>query len=235
MAQAPRHIAIIMDGNGRWAAARGLPRIEGHRRGADALRATVRAAAQAGVGVLTVFGFSSENWRRPAAEIDGLMALLRHTLRAEAGALHKNNVRLRVIGDRAGLPGDVVGAIEEAESRTAGNDGLTLVVALNYGGRADIVRAASALAQAGGPFTEEGLAARLETARLPEVDLLIRTSGEQRVSNFLLWPCAYAELYFTDTLWPDFGAQALGAALEDLARRERRFGALEARREGQGS
>ena len=226
MGALPQHIAIIMDGNGRWASARGLPRLAGHRAGAQALERVARAAAEAGVTHLTVFGFSTENWRRPAAEVEGLMGLLRHYLRAEVATLHKNDVVLRVIGDRAGLPDDIVALIENAESLTAGNGGLRLTIALNYGGRADIVQAARALAAAGGPWTQDALAAHLWTAGLPPPDLLIRTAGERRLSNFLLWDLAYTELYFTDVLWPDFGADDVRTALEAFARRERRFGGL---------
>jgi undecaprenyl diphosphate synthase len=228
MAPAPQHVAIIMDGNGRWAAARGLPRLAGHRAGAQALERTARAAADAGVTHLTVFGFSTENWRRPAQEVEGLMGLLRHYLRAEVATLHKNNVALRVIGDRAGLADDIVALMDNAQRLTAGNGGLRLTIALNYGGRADMVQAARALAQAGGPWTEGALAAHLHTAGMPAPDLLIRTAGERRLSNFLLWDLAYTELYFTDVLWPDFGADDVRAALEDFAGRERRFGGLSA-------
>ncbi|HBH27112.1 MAG TPA: di-trans,poly-cis-decaprenylcistransferase [Rhodospirillaceae bacterium] len=222
----PQHVALIMDGNGRWAARRGLPRIEGHRRGAGALLGLVSCAARDGVKTLTVFGFSTENWHRPPQEVEGLMALLRHYLKAEVTELHTNNVLLRVIGDRAALPPDIVTLIQDAEALTAGNAGLVLVVALNYGGRADILRACQRLAAAGGPWREDALAGHLYTAGLPPPDLLIRTAGERRLSNFLLWDLAYTELHFTDVLWPDFGEADWRAALADFARRERRFGGL---------
>lgn len=230
----PRHVAIIMDGNGRWARARGLPRTAGHRKGVEAVRRTVEAAADLGVGYLTLFGFSSENWRRPADEVGELMRLLRHYLRAETADLHKNNVRLRVIGDREGLAPDIVTLIENAEDLTRLNDKITVVIALNYGGRNEILRAAHGLAR---DCAERGIAPDLArvgklfpdylmTADIPDPDLLIRTSGERRISNFMLWQCAYAELLFIDTLWPDFARKDLEAALSDYARRERRFGCV---------
>jgi undecaprenyl diphosphate synthase len=228
----PRHIAIIMDGNGRWAKARGLPRIAGHRRGAEAVRRTLVAAAELGIPYLTLFGFSSENWRRPAGEIDDLMGLLRHYLRGEIADLHKNGVRLRVIGDRRRLSYDIVAMIENAEALTRDNRGVNLTVALSYGGRAEIVAAVQAIAAevAAGDLAaaavDEALFARhLFTADLPDPDLLVRTSGEQRISNFLLWQCAYAELVFTKTLWPDFGRADLEQAIAEYGGRERRYGA----------
>lgn len=228
----PRHIAIIMDGNGRWAKARGLPRIAGHRHGAEAVRRTVEAAGALGIPYLTLFGFSSENWKRPHAEIDDLMGLLRHYLRGEIAELHRNGVRLRVIGEVARLAPDIVTLIDDASDLTAGNRGVNLTVALSYGGRGEIVaavRAIAAQAAAGtlGPAAiDEGLISRhLFTAELPDPDLLIRTSGEQRISNFLLWQCAYAELVFTKTLWPDFGRRDLEQAIADYGARERRYGA----------
>ncbi len=228
----PRHVAIIMDGNGRWAQAHGLPRIAGHRRGAEAVRRTLTAAADLGVPYLTLFGFSSENWKRPFAEVDDLMGLLRHYLRGEIAELHKNGVRLRVIGDRARLAADIVSMIANAEALTRNNRGVNLTVALSYGGRAEIVAATRAIAAkaAAGELTleavgEDLIAGHLFTADLPDPDLLIRTSGEQRLSNFLLWQCAYAELVFTKTLWPDFGRDDLEAAIADYCCRERRYGA----------
>ncbi len=228
----PRHIAIIMDGNGRWAAARGLPRVIGHRKGAEALRRTIKAAADLGIPYLTLFGFSSENWKRPPSEVDDLMGLLRHYLRGEIAELHRQGVRVRVIGDRGRLAPDIVTLIENAEGLTRDNGGVNLTVALSYGGRAEIVAATRAVARkaAAGKvdpeaIDEEMIAHHLFTADLPDPDLLIRTSGEQRISNFLLWQCAYAELVFTRTLWPDFGRADLEQAIADFGCRERRYGA----------
>jgi undecaprenyl diphosphate synthase len=228
----PRHIAIIMDGNGRWAQARGLPRIAGHRRGAEAVRRTVTAAGELGISYLTLFGFSSENWKRPLAEVDDLMGLLRHYLRGEIAELHRNGVRLRVIGDFSRLAPDIVTLIANAEALTHDNSGVKLTVALSYGGRAEIVTAVRALAQkavvgdlAPSAIDEDVISRHLLTADMPDPDLLIRTSGEQRISNFLLWQCAYAELVFTKTLWPDFGRADLEQAIADYGGRERRYGA----------
>jgi undecaprenyl diphosphate synthase len=228
----PRHIAIIMDGNGRWAQARGLPRIAGHRRGAEAVRRTVTAAAELGVEYLTLFGFSSENWKRPLTEIDDLMGLLRHYLRGEIAELHRGNVRLRVIGDRGRLAPDIVTLITNAEALTRDNSGISLTIALSYGGRAEIVAAVRYLAAkaASGALAPEAIddqaiSRHLFTADIPDPDLLIRTSGEQRISNFLLWQCAYSELIFTPTLWPDFGQVDLEQAIADYGGRERRYGA----------
>ncbi|HEV2162461.1 MAG TPA: isoprenyl transferase [Stellaceae bacterium] len=228
----PTHVAIIMDGNGRWAKARGLPRIAGHRAGAEAVRRTLTASVELGIKYLTLFGFSSENWKRPADEVSDLMGLLRHYIRGEIAELHRNGVRLRVIGDRAKLPTDVVGMIDNAETLTAGNDRLNLSIALSYGGRAEIARAARRLAEdvaagrlAPGAIDEDTFAARLLTAGIPDPDLLIRTSGEQRISNFLLWQTAYAELVFTPTLWPDFAKGDLEKAVRDFHGRDRRYGA----------
>jgi len=228
----PRHIAIIMDGNGRWAQARGLPRIAGHRRGAEAVRRTLTAAADLGIPYLTLFGFSSENWKRPLEEVDDLMGLLRHYLRGEIAELHRNGVRLRVIGDRARLAPDIVTLIANAEALTRDNPGVNLTIALSYGGRAEIVAAVQTIAAKAvdGALTpnaiDEGAISRhLFTADIPDPDLLIRTSGEQRISNFLLWQCAYSELVFTKTLWPDFGRADLEQAIEDYGGRERRYGA----------
>ena len=227
----PRHIAIIMDGNGRWARGRGLPRIAGHRRGADAVRRTVAAAGEIGIPYLTLFGFSSENWKRPLNEVDDLMGLLRHYLRGEIAELHGNGVRLRVIGDKGRLAPDIVAMIDNAEKLTRDNGGINLTVALSYGGRAEIAAAARAIAAgvSSGKLPldavdEELIGRHLFTADLPDPDLLIRTSGEQRISNFLLWQCAYAELVFTKTLWPDFGRSDLEQAITDYCCRERRYG-----------
>jgi undecaprenyl diphosphate synthase len=227
----PAHVAIIMDGNGRWAKARGLPRIAGHRRGAESVRRTVTAAAELGISYLTLFGFSSENWKRPSGEIDELMALLRVYLRGEIADLHKNGVRVTIIGDRTRLAPDIVTLIANAEALTRNNTRLTLIVALSYGGRHDIVQAAQRLAAevAAGRLTPDAIdetrfADYLFTAGIPDPDLLIRTSGEQRISNFLLWQTAYTELVFVDTLWPDFGASDLEKAVREFHGRDRRYG-----------
>ncbi len=227
----PRHIAIIMDGNGRWAERRSLPRFAGHRAGVEAVREVVRACSALNVGVLTLFAFSSENWRRPRIEVTLLMRLFTSALAREARRLHGANVRLRVIGGRAAFPARLQRAIADAEELTRGNTGLELVVAANYGGRWDIAEAARELARrvargelAPDAIDEALLGSALSLADLPEPDLFIRTGGEQRISNFLLWQLAYCELYFTDTLWPDFGVAALQQALGSFARRQRRFG-----------
>jgi undecaprenyl diphosphate synthase len=228
----PRHIAIIMDGNGRWAKSRGLPRIAGHRSGAEAARRAVRAAAELGVPYLTLFGFSSENWRRPSTEIQDLMGLLRHYLHGEIAELHRSGVRLKVIGELGRLAPDILDLIEHAEAVTRDNSRITLTIALSYGGRAEIVAAVQALAAevasgdlAAASIDEECFARHLFTAQLPDPDLLIRTSGEQRISNFLLWQCAYSELFFTKTLWPDFSKSDLEQAIDEFRGRERRYGA----------
>ncbi|HKT19388.1 MAG TPA: isoprenyl transferase [Stellaceae bacterium] len=227
----PAHVAIIMDGNGRWAKARGLPRIQGHRRGAEAVRRTVTAAAELGIAYLTLFGFSSENWKRPSDEVDDLMALLRVYLRGEIAELHRQGVRVRVIGERKRLAPDIVTLIANAEQLTQDNSRLNLTVALSYGGRHDIVQAARRLAAevkagrlAPEAIDEAQFAAHLYTAGIPDPDLLIRTSGEQRISNFLLWQTAYTELVFVDTLWPDFGASDLETAVRVFHGRDRRYG-----------
>jgi undecaprenyl diphosphate synthase len=232
MGRPPAHVAIIMDGNGRWARARGLPRVAGHKRGADAVRRTIRAAAEIGIRYLTLFGFSSENWKRPADEVNDLMGLLRHYLRAELAELHQNGVRIRVIGDRSRLAPDIVSLIENAETTTAANSGLTLIVALSYGARAEIAMAVRSLARrlaageiAPSDIDEDAVAASLWTQAIPDPDLIIRSSGEKRLSNFLLWQSAYSELVFVDTLWPDFGKDDLVAAIHEFHRRERRYGA----------
>lgn len=232
----PRHVAIIMDGNGRWAAARGLPRSEGHRRGVEALRRTVRAAGEIGIGVLTIFSFSAENWSRPLAEVRDLMGLLRRFIRHDLADLHRNNVRVRVIGEREELAPDIRRLLEEAEELTRENDGLTLVVAFNYGGRQEIARAAQRIAAeiAEGRLpiqavTAELIGSHLDAPDLPDPDLIIRTSGEQRLSNFLLWQAAYSEFVFVPTYWPDFDRSTLEGAIAEYQRRERRFGGLVAR------
>ena len=231
----PRHVAIIMDGNGRWAAKRGLPRLEGHRRGVEALRRTVRAAIELDIRFLTIYSFSSENWRRPAQEIGDLFGLLRIFVRRDLADLHARSVRVLFIGSREGLPPDIAGLLAEAENLTRDNKGLTLVVAFNYGARQEILAAARAVAEAAlrrriepGTIDEKAFEAFLETADIPDPDLLIRTSGEQRLSNFLLWQAAYAELVFMPVLWPDFDRAALEGALLEFKRRDRRFGGLAA-------
>ena len=228
----PRHIAIIMDGNGRWAKARGLPRIVGHRHGVEAVRRAVAAAGEIGIPYLTLFGFSSENWKRPHTEVDDLMGLLRHFLRGEIAELHRNGVRLRVIGDLGRLAPDIVTLIANAEELTRGNSGVNLTIALSYGGRAEIVAAVRAIAGkavkrdlAPDAIDEALISQHLFTADIPDPDLLIRTSGEQRISNFLLWQCAYSELVFTKALWPDFGRGDLEQAIADYGCRDRRYGA----------
>jgi undecaprenyl diphosphate synthase len=235
VADVPLHVAIIMDGNGRWAAARGLRRTAGHRRGAEAVKTAAESAVRLGVRYLTLFGFSSENWSRPAWEVSDLMALLRHYLEREVGFLQEHSIRLRVIGNRARLAPDIVRSIERAEQATAHNERLMLTIALSYGGRAEICQAARRLA-------EEAVAGRIDPAQIdepmfanflytydvPDPDLVIRTSGEQRISNFLLWQVAYAELLFIDTLWPDFSRQDFEQALREFCRRERRYGAVSA-------
>jgi undecaprenyl diphosphate synthase len=229
----PRHVAIIMDGNGRWASSRGLPRSEGHRRGVEALRRTVRAAGDLGIGILTLFSFSSENWSRPPSEIRDLMGLLKRFVRNDLADLHRNGVHVRVIGERDDLAPDIRGLLEEAEHLTRDNDKLVLVVAFNYGARAEIARAAQRLAQevAAGRLpasavNEDALANFLDAPDIPDPDLIIRTSGEQRLSNFLLWQAAYSELVFVPTYWPDFDRTTLESAIEEYRRRERRFGGL---------
>ncbi len=228
----PRHVAIIMDGNGRWAKSRGLPRAIGHRRGAEAARRTVAAAAELGIAYLTLFGFSSENWNRPLAEVDDLMGLLRHYLRGEIADLHENGVRLRVVGDRTRLAEDIVAMIAKTEELTRDNTRINLAIAFSYGGRADIAQPARRIAEevragriAPDQIDEACFARHLLTDGIPDPDLLIRTSGEKRISNFLLWQTAYSELVFTATLWPDFAKIDLENALRDYHNRERRYGA----------
>lgn len=233
---APRHVAIIMDGNGRWAAARGLPRVEGHRRGVEALRRTIRAAGEIGIQIVTIFSFSAENWSRPAAEVGELMGLLRRFIRNDLADLHKRNVRVRIIGEREGLEPDIARLLTEAEELTRNNTGLVLVIAFNYGARQEITRAARRIAEevAAGRMqpsevTMETVGAFLDAPDLPDPDLIIRTSGEKRLSNFLLWQSAYSELVFVPTYWPDFDRAALEAAIDEFRQRERRFGGLVAK------
>ena len=218
-----RHVAIIMDGNGRWAKARHLPRAVGHQRGVEAVRALVRAARQMGLEVLTLYAFSTENWSRPEEEVSALMGLLKRYIMADLKEFVENNVRLQVIGNYRAMAPDVVALLDDALAQTATNDGTTLVVALNYGAQDEIARAA-AKAAAKGEITPETLSAELDTAGLPPLDLLIRTSGEVRLSNFLLWQAAYAEMVFTEVLWPDFTPEHLREALAEYAGRERRYG-----------
>lgn len=230
----PRHIALIMDGNGRWASERGLPRIEGHRRGVEALRRTVRAAGDLGVEILTIYSFSAENWSRPASEITDLMGLLRRFIRNDLAELHKSNVRVRIIGERRGLDPDIRRLLEESEELTRDNTGLLLVVAFNYGGRQEIARAAERiveLVKAGAmqpqEVTADAIGRHLDAADLPDPDLIIRTSGEQRLSNFLLWQSAYSEFVFVPVYWPEFDRPALENAIAEFRRRDRRFGGLQ--------
>lgn len=227
----PRHLAIIMDGNGRWAKARLLPRIMGHRKGVETVRLIVEECSQLGIGYLTLFAFSAENWSRPKTEVRSLMTLLKKYIRMEVPRMMRNNIRFNVIGNREDLPADVGAALDEAMAVTAANNGMTLTLALSYGARQEILQAvkriAAAAAQGGlqpTDLTETSFADYLYTPTLPDPDLLIRTSGEMRISNFLLWQLAYAELYFTDINWPDFGKEELHKALGDYRSRERRFG-----------
>jgi undecaprenyl diphosphate synthase len=228
----PRHVAIIMDGNGRWAATRHLPRVEGHRAGIDAVRDTVETSARLGISVLTLYAFSVENWKRPDTEISALMGLLKHYLRLELKTLLRNNIRFHVIGQPDRLGKDIHDELKMAEDRTSGNTGMIFNIALSYGGRAEIVDAARRALRAGcDPATldEETFASFLYTAGQPDPDLLIRTSGEMRVSNFLLWQIAYAEIWVTDALWPDFRARHLLEAVVDYQKRDRRYGAIDSR------
>ena len=220
-----RHVAIIMDGNGRWAKKRLLPRVAGHKAGVEAVRTIVRAAGDMGLEALTLYAFSSENWKRPEEEVSDLMGLMKRFILSDLDEFAANDVKLKVIGNWRALAPDVVALIDNALERTAGNKRTTLAVALNYGAQDELVRAASAAA-AEGAITAEAIEAHLDTADMPPLDLLIRTSGEVRLSNFLLWQSAYAELYFTDKLWPDFKPADLAAALDQFARRERRYGGL---------
>ncbi|UAL12919.1 polyprenyl diphosphate synthase [Caulobacter segnis] len=229
------HVAIIMDGNGRWAKQRGMPRVLGHRAGVNALKRTVEGAQSQNVGVLTVFGFSTENWRRPAHEVSELMSLLKAYVESDLERLAKAGVRVRIIGRRTGLSADIAEVIERAEKRTENNTEFTLQVAFNYGGQADITDAARAFAEKvergeakASDLTEATFERFLSTASSPAPDLIVRTSGERRISNFLLWECAYAELVFQDVLWPDYGPEALAAAIADYRRRDRRYGGIAA-------
>lgn len=224
MSPVPHHIAIVMDGNGRWAAKRFLPRVVGHKQGVDSLRRCVKACAQRGVGVLTVFAFSSENWRRPAEEVSALMDLFAMALTREVPQLRADGVQLHFVGERTGLSTNVTAGIEQAELATAANSRLILNVCFNYGGRWDIVQAAAKLADQGKPVTELDLSAAMALAHVADPDLVIRTGGEQRISNFLLWQTAYSEFYFSDQLWPEFDEAALDLAIEAFKQRERRFG-----------
>jgi len=235
----PRHVAIIMDGNGRWAEKRGLPRSAGHRKGVDAVRRTVRAAMELGLQYLTIFSFSSENWSRPAAEVDDLMGLMRGFIHRDLAELHQNGVRIGVIGERDRVDPDLLEIIDGAVALTAENRALNLTIAFNYGGRSEIARAARRLAEqvlvgAMRPqdITPEALAGALDTHGLPDPDLLIRTSGEMRLSNFLLWQSAYTEFVFLDACWPDFGRELLEQAIDEFRRRNRRFGGVQARSAG---
>ena len=227
----PKHVGIIMDGNGRWAAARGLPRLEGHRRGVEALRRTIRAAIELNIRYLTVYSFSTENWSRPVAEVDDLMFLLKRFIRNDLAELHRADVRVKVIGIRDGLKPDILGLLREAEDLTQSNGGLTLVVAFNYGGRQELASAVRRIAErvrdgslAPEAVTVETVADHLDTAGIPDPDLIVRTSGEQRLSNFLMWQSAYAEFVFMPGHWPDFDRSALEEALAAFTTRERRFG-----------
>ena len=221
--QMPRHVAIIMDGNGRWAKKRMLPRAMGHKKGVETVRQIVRAAGELGLNTLSLYALSSENWKRPEDEISDLMGLMRDFIKSDLDEFAASDVRLKIIGNYKALDPDIVDMLEESISRTQGNSRTTLAVALNYGSQDELVRAARASA-AEGEITLESIESHLDTAGLPPLDLLIRTSGEQRLSNFMLWQAAYAEFWFTDTLWPDFSKDELSRALEEFARRERRYG-----------
>ncbi|CDM58231.1 MULTISPECIES: isoprenyl transferase [Rhizobium] len=229
----PEHVAIIMDGNGRWAKQRGLPRTMGHRKGVDAVRETVRAAGDAGIKYLTLFAFSSENWRRPETEVSDLLGLLKAFIRRDLAELHRQNVRVKVIGDRLSLKSDILDLLVDAEERTKSNTALTLVIAFNYGSRDEIARAMTSLARdvEAGRLRAQDISpalinARLDTAGIPDPDLIIRTSGEERLSNFLLWQAAYSEFIFVPEYWPDFSREIFHSALETFASRDRRFGGL---------
>ncbi len=230
-APVPRHVAIIMDGNGRWAEQRGLPRLDGHRTGTENIRPALQSLAESGVAYVTLYAFSTENWGRPEEEVSGLLQILDEVIDDEAAALHQRNVRILHLGSRERLPHDLAQAIERAIALTAGNDGLTLCVGFNYGGRREILEAVRGVvvdARAPEDITEADIAQRLYLPGVPEPDLLIRTGGEQRLSNFLLWQTAYTELYFTPVLWPDFDAAQVALALEHYATRQRRFGRIPA-------
>lgn len=235
----PRHIAIIMDGNGRWAAERGLRRADGHSQGVEAVRKVVQAAIERKIPYLTLFSFSSENWSRPVQEIRDLMRLLKRFIRTDLADLHKHGVRIRIIGDRSGVEGEIVRMIDEAVALTRSNDGLQLTVAFNYGSRDEIARAARKMARlvksgelSPDAITADSLEQHLDTAGLPDPDLLIRTSGEERLSNFLLWQCAYSEFVFLDIFWPDFSSSSFAEAIDIFKARDRRYGGLTARSAG---
>ena len=232
-ADSPAHVAIIMDGNGRWARSRGLPRIAGHKAGAEAVRRTIKACRVLGISHLTLFAFSSENWKRPADEVDDLMGLLRFYIRKEVEELDRQGVSIRFIGADEGLPEDILKLIRDTEQATQGNRDLILTVALNYGSRDELTRVTRAIAKdvvdgamSAADVTEATIAERLDTVGMPDPDLIIRTSGEQRLSNFLLWQAAYAELVFSQVMWPDFDEEALKSAIDEYQRRERRYGAV---------
>jgi undecaprenyl diphosphate synthase len=232
----PQHVAIIMDGNGRWAKARGLPRAEGHRRGVEAVRRTVQAAMELSIPYLTLFSFSSENWSRPASEIDDLMGLMKRFIRRDLAELHQKGVRVKVIGGTDNVDSELLGLIAEAQKLTAGNRALDLIIAFNYGARAEITRAVQRIAERvetgelrASAICAEDIAGALDTAGIPDPDLLIRTSGELRLSNFLLWQCAYTEFVFIDAHWPEFGRDWLERAISEYMNRNRRFGGLTAR------
>ena len=231
----PHHVAIVMDGNGRWANKRYMPRLVGHRQGLAALRRCVAACLDRGVRVLTVFAFSSENWNRPEDEVSGLMGLMGMALTREVPKLHEAGVRVYLIGDRESLKSKLRDGLTQAEELTRDNERLILNVCFNYGGRWDIVQAAARLHEQGLPFTEDNLSSAMAMSHVPDPDLIIRTGGEYRISNFLLWQSAYSELYFSDILWPDFDAAALDAAIEDYAQRERRFGKTSAQVQSQAT
>jgi undecaprenyl diphosphate synthase len=231
----PRHVAIIMDGNGRWAARRGLPRSAGHKAGVDALRRAVKAAADFGIEYLTIYSFSSENWSRPAAEVSFLLDLLRRFIRQDVAELHDSGVKITVVGSRADLEPGIVSLLDDAERLTRGNSKLNLVVAFNYGSRQEIARAVSAIARkvesgeiSAADISPELISLNLDTSGIPDPDLLIRTGGEQRISNFLLWQCAYTEFVFVDDFWPDFTHEIFARALDEFRLRDRRFGGIEA-------
>ncbi len=233
--ESPKHVAVIMDGNGRWARSRGLPRIAGHKAGAEAVRRTIKACRELGVSHLTLFAFSSENWKRPADEVDDLMGLLRFYIRKEVDELNRQGVSIRFIGADDGLPDDILKLIRDTERTTLDNRNLILTVALNYGSRDELARAARSIAKevadgtmAPGDVDEAAIARRLDTVGMPDPDLIIRTSGEQRLSNFLLWQAAYSELVFSKVMWPDFDQEALKSAIDEYQRRERRYGAVTA-------
>ena len=232
----PRHIAIIMDGNGRWAADRGLPRALGHKAGVEAVRRTVKAAAELGIPYLTLYSFSSENWSRPAEEISDLMGLMKRFIRRDLAELHKSNVRIVIIGERTNVEADMLALLDEAQQLTTANTGLTLVIAFNYGARSEIAEAARRIARqvAAGELDAEAItadviSANLSTIGIPDPDMMIRTSGEMRLSNFLLWQAAYTELVFVDAYWPDFGMELLEAAISQFRERDRRYGGLSKR------